>query len=491
MSEQYGKYKIVYKFGNKENGKAQFGSGANADVFLAENEEEKDQKKMYIVKTIELKLEDKKKGKAPKEIIALMKKAFNKEIDILKNLPNNKYIPYIYDSKKYIINEEENISKKLNGKSKSEVNNDNENGYYVIDFFSNGNLFYYLKTKLSEKRYTKLLFKKIVEIIQFLHTNNICHLDIKPDNFLLDKDFEPIIIDFGHSEKIKESNGEIQTFHEKKCARFYECPQMWEKDIKYTGVETDIFCLGVVLYNIVTGEFGFGSWMEKYINYNWIKDKKYGQYWEKVKHENLSEDFKNLYVKMVAFNPLERPSIQEILNDNWLKEVSNLESEENDKLEEEYREELAKIYENIRSDEKIQISEEIRKHYNTKYIEEENRIFCDVNLKPKKIFNENIYINQYIKINGYFPEGEVDFMNSLSQKIEDNLNGDCRAFEEILKFEVTFDRTEEIGKCKMEIELFESEKGRYLLEFVRKKGEIQDYYHYFSEIKKIIIKILG
>ena len=38
----------------------------------------------------------------------------------------------------------------------------------------------------------------------------------------------------------------------------------------------------------------------------------------------------------------------------------------------------------------------------------------------------------------------------------------------------------------MEIELFQYEDGRYLLEFLRTKGEIRDYYNTFLEIRKII-----
>ena len=38
----------------------------------------------------------------------------------------------------------------------------------------------------------------------------------------------------------------------------------------------------------------------------------------------------------------------------------------------------------------------------------------------------------------------------------------------------------------MEIELFQYENGKYLLEFLRTKGEIPDYYKKFLDIKKII-----
>ena len=41
-------------------------------------------------------------------------------------------------------------------------------------------------------------------------------------------------------------------------------------------------------------------------------------------------------------------------------------------------------------------------------------------------------------------------------------------------------------KCSMEIELFQYDDGRYLLEFLRKKGGIHQYNKNFFEIRKII-----
>ena len=41
----------------------------------------------------------------------------------------------------------------------------------------------------------------------------------------------------------------------------------------------------------------------------------------------------------------------------------------------------------------------------------------------------------------------------------------------------------------MIIELFEYEDGDHLIEFLRTKGNIPDYYHYFKEIKKLIKEV--
>ena len=85
------------------------------------------------------------------------------------------------------------------------------------------------------------------------------------------------------------------------------------------------------------------------------------------------------------------------------------------------------------------------------------------------------------------------FADEIILKYPDNSR--IEASEENLKMNVTIDndKSEETkGKkeSKIDIELFEYEKGGYLLEFIRKGGEIQDYYKHFIEIKKSIINEL-
>ena len=84
--------------------------------------------------------------------------------------------------------------------------------------------------------------------------------------------------------------------------------------------------------------------------YRFIKEKNEEKYWETLKEEDidgLSPEFKDLFLKMVAFEPSERPTIKEILNHNWMKEVSNLNEEEFKKYEEDLISELKEREENL------------------------------------------------------------------------------------------------------------------------------------------------
>ena len=477
MASQFDKYIVIQKFGkDKDNS---FGI-----LYLVEKEEN-GIKKAYVKKIL----------KDNKESICSNRDLFDHEIDIINKLADfkdNIYTPVIYAYKKYNIsdNKSESNENNINNKEKIQIeaNNIGEKPFYIIDYFSKGNLYYYTRTgKLLEQKHSKFLFKKIVEGFRFIHSKNICHLDIKPENIVFDKNFKPIIIDFGFSEEI---NSDTKTFTGSRGSKQYKSPEMWENK-GYNGIQSDIFSLGVVLFNIVSGSFGFKSSETNDKYYQYIANSKgdFTEYWKLVENTvqiKFTDEFKKLYVKMVAYNPSERPNIDEILSDPWLKEIND--EKEKDKLELVYQEEISKIYNNIKTVEnkEMNISDKIISEYYTRNNDHKKGAFTNENIKPKKIPYDRILINHFIKINGNLKELELDFMNDLVDDIIEDLYGFCKAYEESLKFEVIFQETGEKGLCKMDIELFKYEEGRYLLEFLRTGGEIEDYYDYFLKIKELL-----
>ena len=57
--------------------------------------------------------------------------------------------------------------------------------------------------------------------------------------------------------------------------------------------------------------------------------KHYDIFWKKnTQVKNVSKEFKKLFEKMVSFKSLERPSIEEILDSEWMKEIKNIEKDE-------------------------------------------------------------------------------------------------------------------------------------------------------------------
>ena len=188
--------------------------------------------------------------------------------------------------------------------------------------------------RLPEKR-AKLLFRKILNGVQAIHNANICHRDIKPENITFDGNFNPKIYSFElsciNANNLRE---EVTTNH-------YRAPEIIANR-PYDGIKCDIFSLGHLLFNIVTGKFGFHVADIQDNHYILIRHHQYDKYWKfSLPYGlNVSESFKNLYLRMVALNPDDRPTIEQILNDPWMQEINNLNAEQMIALENELRHDL-------------------------------------------------------------------------------------------------------------------------------------------------------
>ena len=238
--EIYGQYEI----------KDPAGSGGCGQVFLAVKANDDKDKKAYILKTVN----------EVSENLESDIQSLRNEIRILLylNNPTNPFqnIPLIYDCDGNNYKKEDEKECKEN---KIQEKDDMEaRPYYVTDYFTKQSLYYYVVNNnngFSEK-HAKVIFKKIVEAIKYCHDRNICHLDIKPCNIMFDNKFEPVIIDFGYATEIRDQNKNIKKLDKFWGTKQYKCPEIWEEK-EYSGEKADIFSLGVVLFNLVTGRIGF------------------------------------------------------------------------------------------------------------------------------------------------------------------------------------------------------------------------------------------
>jgi serine/threonine protein kinase len=95
------------------------------------------------------------------------------------------------------------------------------------------------------------IIKGIAEGLKYAHSKNIIHADLKPANILIKKNFEPKITDWGVS---KLYGSEIIV---KGLTPLYAAPE--QLDPSYGGIDqrTDIFQLGIIFYELITGKNPF------------------------------------------------------------------------------------------------------------------------------------------------------------------------------------------------------------------------------------------
>ena len=126
-----------------------------------------------------------------------------------------------------------------------------------MEYVKGKSLYDYLKTKPGRKLQlseAKRIFRQVISGMAYCHERNISHRDIKLENILIDEDSNIKIIDFGFATCIPPSQ-HIKIF----CGTaIYICPEIAEKR-EYCGGPADMWSLGVLLYNMLTGSFPFKS----------------------------------------------------------------------------------------------------------------------------------------------------------------------------------------------------------------------------------------
>jgi hypothetical protein len=104
------------------------------------------------------------------------------------------------------------------------------------------------------------LFRQVLSGVEFAHTKNIWHRDLKPENILCDADANlAVVSDFGiahFSEDFLKTS--IDTGPEERLANFrYAAPE--QRSNKFVDHKADIYALGLILYEVCTGELLQGT----------------------------------------------------------------------------------------------------------------------------------------------------------------------------------------------------------------------------------------
>ncbi len=136
-----------------------------------------------------------------------------------------------------------------------EVGDFNGAPYYTMEYFKGGTLATFLNRKPQEPKKAAELLKKIALGIQAAHDSKRIHRDLKPANILLNDLQEPKIVDFGLAKLIENAPnlGDITKSNAIVGTPEYMSPEQARGESAATGVTSDVYALGVILYEMLVG----------------------------------------------------------------------------------------------------------------------------------------------------------------------------------------------------------------------------------------------
>ena len=130
--------------------------------------------------------------------------------------------------------------------------------YYVMDFVKGAPLHRYVGERRCSLEDTLELFARVCDGVQFAHQHGIIHRDLKPSNILVNQQGRPKVLDFGLARPLHESvDQQLTLSHELMGTLPYMAPEQTRGGLEDVDTRSDVYSLGVILYELLTGGFPY------------------------------------------------------------------------------------------------------------------------------------------------------------------------------------------------------------------------------------------
>ena len=426
-----------------------------------------------------------------------------------KNLPKTLYATKIMDKPepnyKILENSRINYTEKMNHKNIIKVYGlgsgllqtspgITQKVYYIImEYLDQGSLLSQIIDNMGfGEDFGRLIFAQLLDGLEVIHNSNVVHRDIKLENIMLGNDYTLKYVDFGFA--TEKSNGYLTTYL---GTPSYAAPELHMKR-PYLGVYEDIFSLGVTLFITVTGYMPFILPMPNDPLYHYISIGDYITYWRK-RNIKVSPSFMELFNNLIAFDPSQRPSISEIKNSKWMKEIN---WELLPALRQEFmkREEIFNTRkQNAKNIMKELINKNLNKNNNNNNTKNVDEILLEKKIEfandmRKKLFNMNNIVEQNSPNN--IKRNEDNDNDNKSHKIEQKggfilIKNNFNSMKALMILLKNFFKKEGYNETKKDLDNLQMEISNgeidILLIFERMNKEIKISYYLKNGIKKDLI----
>jgi len=177
--------------------------------------------------------------------------------------------------------------------------------YCVMEYVEGTTLDAHLRNSMITLREKLDLLEKICAAVGFAHDAGVIHRDLKPGNIRVGHNGEPVILDFGLARPVLEVDGEQGTEPGVFLGTWdYASPEQTAADPLLLSTATDVYALGIVLFEALTGQLPYRLPVDVHDKIRTIREK------EPARPSRLSSDvdgeLETILLKALAKDPRRR-----------------------------------------------------------------------------------------------------------------------------------------------------------------------------------------
>ncbi len=129
--------------------------------------------------------------------------------------------------------------------------------YYAMDYVRGLPLHRHVREQSLSLEATLSLFMSICDALQYAHQRGVIHRDLKPTNILVDADGSPKVLDFGLAKQLASKADTLSLTEQIVGTLPYMAPEQTRGNPDEIDTRTDVYALGVILYELLTGKYPY------------------------------------------------------------------------------------------------------------------------------------------------------------------------------------------------------------------------------------------